>query len=123
LQGRKSGGEQTVYELGCFLKNVQLNRKGSGVGTPAERTFECFEEINQRESEGGGRSNSEKRTQKRGVIWCREYVGGVKSAALRECGKDVDSTPLWGQQGTWSSLRGWEWIFASCATLFVYPLF
>jgi hypothetical protein len=83
LQNRKYGVKRTVYELGCLLKNVQLNRKSSGVDTPAERPFECFEEINQRESEGGGRSNSEKRTQKRGVIWGREDVvgGGVKSTA------------------------------------------
>ena len=81
LQGRKSGGKRKVYELGCLLKNVQLNSKRSGVGTPAERPFQCFEEINQRESEGGGRSNSEKRTQKRGVVWSRDDVGGVKSAA------------------------------------------
>jgi len=81
LQGIKSCGKWTAYELGCLLKNVQLNRKSSGVGTPAERPFECFEEINQRESEGGGSSNSEKRTQKRGVIWGREDGGGVRSAA------------------------------------------
>ena len=81
MQGRESGGKRTVYGLDCLLKNVQLNRKSSGVGTPAERPFECFEEINQRESEGGGRSNSEKRTQKRGVIWGRQDVRGVNWAA------------------------------------------
>jgi hypothetical protein len=123
LQGRKSGSKQTVYDLVCLLKNVQLNRKSSSVDTPAERPFECFEEINQRESEGGGCSNSEKRTQKRGVIWRRQDVEGVNSATQRECGKDVDTTPLWGQKETWSSLRRREGIFASCARLFVYPLF
>lgn len=96
MKGRKSGSKQTIYDLGCSLKTVQLNRKSSSVDIPAERPFECFEEINQRESEGGGRSNSEKRIQKRGVIWGRQDVGGVNSAKQRECGKDVDTTPLWG---------------------------
>jgi hypothetical protein len=93
------------------------------VSTSAERPFECFEEINQRELKGGRLSNLEKRTQTRGVICGTQVVGGVKSAAQRGFGKDVDSMPLWEQQEMWSSLKRWEGIFASCATLYVYPLF